>query len=231
MKLILKEKAVKMRKEGRSYNEILQEVLVSKSTLSLWLRSVGLSKMQKQRLTDKKRNSIERGWKAWNDIRVKKVRAIKEAAIAEINDMRIDRNTLLIIGAMLYWGEGAKEKEYRPGQGIIFSNSDKYMIKLFAKCLRDIFHVQKNDISYDICIHENYKQRSEEIVAYWKAELDEFTNNFGKIYYKKHNITSKRRNNGNNYFGLVRLKVTKSSSITRRIAGLVEGICIKCGVV
>ena len=83
----------------------------------------------------------------------------------------------------------------------------------------------------NIYIHENYKYRKEEIVAYWKAELDEFTNNFGKIYYKKHNITSKRRNSGNTYFGLVRLKVTKSSSITRRIAGLVEGICNTCGVV
>jgi len=46
-------KAIELRKKGLSYSEILKCVPVAKSTLSLWLRSVGLSKKQRQRLTDK----------------------------------------------------------------------------------------------------------------------------------------------------------------------------------
>lgn len=49
----LKEKAVALRKEGKVYSEILKEVPVAKSTLSLWLRDVGLAKAQKQRITQK----------------------------------------------------------------------------------------------------------------------------------------------------------------------------------
>lgn len=231
MKNLHKEIAIKLRKEGKSYNEILKEVHVAKSTLSLWLRSVGLSKMQKQRLTDKKRASIERGWKAWNQIRVEKTKSLIQKARDEVYFMTLDKNTLLLIGVALYWAEGSKEKEYKPGQGVVFSNSDRYMVKFFAMWIRDILQIQKERIYYDIYLHESYKNRKDKIIAYWRAELDEFTNNFGKIYYKKHNITSKRRNSGNTYFGLVRLRITKSSNITRRIAGLVEGICAKCGVV
>ncbi len=56
-----KEKAIALRRKGLSYSEILKEIPVAKSTLSLWLRSVGLAKKQKQRLTEKKRLGQLRG--------------------------------------------------------------------------------------------------------------------------------------------------------------------------
>ena len=59
-----KQRAITLRKQGLSYNEILKKVPVSKSSLSLWLRSVGLAKEQKQRLTEKKLTSMKRGWEA-----------------------------------------------------------------------------------------------------------------------------------------------------------------------
>jgi orotate phosphoribosyltransferase-like protein len=36
--LTLKNKAVSLRKQGKTYSEILKEIKVAKSTLSLWLR-------------------------------------------------------------------------------------------------------------------------------------------------------------------------------------------------
>ena len=44
-------KAVNLRKSGKTYSEILKIVPVAKSTLSIWLREVGLSKVQKQTIT------------------------------------------------------------------------------------------------------------------------------------------------------------------------------------
>ncbi len=46
----LRETAVAMRKEGRSYREIPAEVGVAKSTLSLWLRDVPLTEEQQRAL-------------------------------------------------------------------------------------------------------------------------------------------------------------------------------------
>ena len=50
----LKSKAIELRKQGFSYSEILKQIPVAKSTLSVWLKNVGLSKKQKQKLTKKK---------------------------------------------------------------------------------------------------------------------------------------------------------------------------------
>ena len=56
-----KNKAIELRQKGLSYKEILEQIPVAKSSLSLWLKSVKLSTNQKQRLTDKKRLSALRG--------------------------------------------------------------------------------------------------------------------------------------------------------------------------
>ena len=58
----LKQKAIKLRRQGKTYSEILTEVPVAKSTLSLWLREVDLSITQKQRITEKKKKSTKKGW-------------------------------------------------------------------------------------------------------------------------------------------------------------------------
>lgn len=72
MKKTLKLKAILLRKKGFSYSEILQQVPVAKSTLSLWLRSVHLAKKQKQQLTQKKLLAIQKGWEARKKQRIEK---------------------------------------------------------------------------------------------------------------------------------------------------------------
>jgi len=57
-------KAIALRRQGLSYREVLAQVPVAKSALSLWLRELLLSKRQKQRLTEKKKASLQRGWAA-----------------------------------------------------------------------------------------------------------------------------------------------------------------------
>jgi hypothetical protein len=45
-----REQAIAFRQQGLSYSEIRQRVPVAKSSLSVWLRQVGLSEWQRQRL-------------------------------------------------------------------------------------------------------------------------------------------------------------------------------------
>src|SRR5207247_3622548 len=51
-KPVERERAIELRRHGLSYREIRAQVPVAKSTLSLWLRQVGLANAQRQRLAD-----------------------------------------------------------------------------------------------------------------------------------------------------------------------------------
>ena len=87
VKLKEKELAIKLRRRGLSYNEILRKVPVAKSSLSLWLKSVGLAKKQKQRLTKKKLAAARRGWEARRNKRLVSTTLIKDKARAEIKNI------------------------------------------------------------------------------------------------------------------------------------------------
>lgn len=117
-----KAEAIKLRKQGFSYSEILKEVPVAKSTLSLWLRSVGLAKRQKQRLTEKKLAALRRGWEVCRMKKLAQVKEIKNKAEKEVP--HLSKKDFWVAGIILYWAEGAKEKEYRRGEKVSFSNSD-----------------------------------------------------------------------------------------------------------
>jgi orotate phosphoribosyltransferase-like protein len=82
-----KEKAVKLRKRGFSYSEILKEIPVAKSTLSLWLRDIGLAKKQKQRLTKKKLDSALKGARSRREQRLIITKEIKDKARKEIGNI------------------------------------------------------------------------------------------------------------------------------------------------
>src|SRR3990172_10456311 len=111
MEIKLKKKAIILRKKGLSYSEILKKVPVAKSTLSDWLHSVGLSKKQKQRLTEKKLASIRRGWEKVKKIRLDRTQNIFNKSKEDISKLKINKDSLFLMGLMLYWAEGSKQKE------------------------------------------------------------------------------------------------------------------------
>lgn len=76
----LRQKAIALRQKGFSYSEILVQIPVAKSTLSLWLRSVDLSRPQPQRLTVLKLRAIKKGATARHAERLKLLAQIKKEA-------------------------------------------------------------------------------------------------------------------------------------------------------
>lgn len=231
MKSKLKVRAIKLRKRGLSYSEILQEVPVAKSTLSLWLRSVGLSKKQKQRITEKKLAAALRGSQARRIQRLVETEKIKKKAIREAQKIGIDSKKLWLLGIMLYWAEGDKEKSHMPSVGVGFINSDPNMIKIFLKWIEECLGIAKDQISFRIYLHENNIHRLNQIKKYWAENTGFPLGRFDKITLKRHKISSSRKNKGNSYYGLLKIQVLKSTKLNRRIAGWIEGICIQCGVV
>ncbi|MFA6251831.1 MAG: hypothetical protein WCX74_00270 [Candidatus Paceibacterota bacterium] len=215
-----KEKAVALRKSGLSYSEILKEIPVAKSTLSLWLRDVGLAKQQRQKITEKRIKGALRGANARKEQRIKTTKEIKDIARTEIGE--IVKRDLWLMGIALYWAEGAKEKDYGTKALVSFSNSDSKMILLFRKWLKDTFLVSDNDLIYELYIHETAD--IEKSKRYWINILS-IQNEEIRVYLKKNKVRTIRKNIENDYYGLVRIKVSKSTNLNRKIAGWVEGVC------
>ncbi len=229
MKAKLKEKVIALRKSGHTYSEILKVVPVAKSTVSEWLKDIGIAKSQKQAFTEKKRIASQSGGKARKEQRIKIFNKIVGEAEQEIGKMT--KRELWLIGTALYWAEGGKEKEYAPGSGINFSNSDPKMITLFVKWLIDITCVPKAQIKYEIYIHDNYKKEIFRFQKFWSGKTGFPLNCFNKIYFKKNKINSLRKNQGDLYFGVLRVKVSCSSTLNRKITGWVRGINKYWGIV
>ena len=218
--------AIRLRKKGLSYNEILLQVPVAKSTLSLWLRDIGLAKKQKQRLTDKKLKAGLRGAAIRKKQRVDITKRIKEKAGKEID--KISKRELWLIGIALYWAEGEKEKEYRSGVKLGFSNSDPRMVLLYIRWLKETCMVSSSDILYDIYIHETGNHQK--AIEFWHNLLS-LPKNKIRIYFKHNKIKKIRKNRQNKYYGLIRIQVRKSTNLNRKVTGWIEGICQQCGIV
>lgn len=224
--MIKKEKekieAIKLRKQGLSYSEILKHVSVAKSSLALWLQSVGLSKKQKQRLTEKKLASARRGALKKKEDRILRTKIIKENAEKEIAGVTARERWL--IGTALYWAEGSKEKEWAPGSRAQFINSDPLMIRFHIDWLLKICKIPKNMLVFDIYLHENHKHRIGEVIKYWSEHTGFLKDTFQHIYYKKNKINTKRKNTGDTYFGILKVNVKQSSHLNRKISGWINGI-------
>ncbi len=162
-----KEKAIILREQGYTYSEILKEVSVAKSTLSLWLKEVGLAKIQKQRITDKRILGALKGAKVRHLQRISSTQEIKDEAKKEVNCL--SKRELWLIGISLYWAEGSKEKDNGTRSGVVFSNSDAKIILLFVKWLRDVLIVNDQDLIYELYIHEVADVESAQI--YWSQIL------------------------------------------------------------
>lgn len=222
-----KERAVALRKKGLSYGEILKEIKVAKSTLALWLKDVGLAKAQKQRLTQKRLEAALRGAIAKHNQRIVTTERIKLEAQKEIKN--ISDRELWLIGVALYWAEGSKQRDSHPSVEARFTNSDLLMIRLYLKWLQKICKVAIEDIKFEIYIHETGNIGTAK--KYWANQLNLSVNEFQKIRLKKNKIKTLRKIIGENYHGLLRVTVRRSTILNRKITGWTEGICQNCGVV
>jgi hypothetical protein len=218
----LRDNAIKLRKKGLTYSEILKKVPVAKSTLSLWFRDVKLAKKQKQILSKKKLLSAKKGSETRHKEKIKNIERIKNNARKEVSNL--SNRELWLIGVALYWSEGSKEKDKRSSM-VEFCNTDPYMIKFYLYWLRYFLGVNvKNNVSFCIYIHKNKKHEIEKIKKFWSRKTKMPLNKFDRVFYKKHNTKTIRENTGTEYYGTLKIIVNKSTDMNRKIAGWIEGI-------
>lgn len=223
---IEKEKAIQLRRKGKTYSEILAEVPVAKSTLSTWLKSVALANPQKQRQSHKRLLAAKRGGLARKQMRLRELASSIEQGKREINVLS-DRE-LWLIGIALYWAEGSKQRNANISSGVIFANSDPKMIKTFLSWLC-LIHVPTSDIRFELYIHENRKENVSSFRRWWGTQIGVSTGAIDRIYFKKSNLKTNRQNTTDLYHGLLRITVRSSTTLNRKIYGWTEGIVASLG--
>lgn len=217
-----KHNAIALRKQGKTYSEILRVIHVAKSTLGIWLKDAKLSKYENQKFTEAKRLASLRGGRAKKDQRIKKQTKILSQSQSEIKN--ISDRELFLIGVVLYWAEGAKEKEYSPGSQLQFSNMDSRMIQIFLVWLIKVCKIDKNMIIFNIFLHQTHKSRVGEVRGYWSKITGFPVDNFSTVYWKRSELKTNRKNTEEKYHGVLKIKVRQSSDLVRKLAGWSEGI-------
>ena len=211
-----KEEAIRMRREGKTYTEILDTVHVAKSTLAIWFTEVGLAQSQEQRITALRIDVQKRGAQARRDNRLQE---IANSHVQGIHDVgRLSERELWLVGIALHWAEGSKQSVRVPSQGIIFNNSDPKMACVFMKWLEGL-GVSEEDIVFSLYVHVDRKKDILFFQKWWAQALRINTLQIQQVYLKQGNPKTKRSNVGDLYHGLIRIKVKKSTSLNRQVQG------------
>ncbi len=149
----VKKQAFLLRKEGKSYNSISQELNITKSTLSQWFLNVDWSQEVRKKLIESSKEKSRIHIENLNKTRGKNLEiSYKQAEDEALNDLaKLQYNPLFIAGVMLYWGEGDKRNK----NNVKFINTDPNMIVLYCDFLRKICDVPEEKIKAGLFIYDN----------------------------------------------------------------------------
>ena len=215
----VREEAIRLRLEGRSYSEIQATLGVSKSSLSLWLRDVPLTEEYRERLANKLRVAAQKRAASVRTASQTRARRLVDESAGEIGEL--SELELFVAGVVAYWAEGTKSKPWGPRAGVAFINSDPGMVKLFLAWLA-LLKIGLADLSFRIHIHESAD--IEGALRFWSGVVGCPAQRFQRTTLKRHNPRTVRKNVGADYHGCIIVKVKRSTDLNTRIRGWFDGI-------
>ena len=182
MKSEEKKIALKLRKEGKTYREILQQIDVSKGVLSLWLRNLPLSEKQLNRVTDlkdaareKASISIKRKWKEKYSIIYKNYKP-------PFND------PFFMLGLGLYMGEGSKYSRCIAR----LANSDYKILLIYKEWIERFF--AENTLKWRGCAATHSYENNDRIKKWWSRKLKLPLKQFNKTIVSTSKASKRKRN-------------------------------------
>lgn len=215
----LRARARRLREQGLTYNEIVAQLGVSKSSVSLWVRD--LPRPGRLSYQEWRQRSAEGRRKYWDERRplLEAAReAVRGGAAAEVG--RLSGRETIIAGAIAYWCEGAKSKPYRRQDRVVFTNSDPGLVAFFLRFL-DVAGVNRSTLVFRVQIHENADIDTAH--EFWRKVAGAGPEQFRKPSLKRHNPGTIRKNAGSDYHGCLRIEVRRSALLYRRIEGWARG--------
>jgi len=213
-------KALILRRTGKSLKKIATKLGVSVSIVSAWCREVELTEQQREKLKRRKVNirHLRRLAKQSHLAKISRIRKHFEDSFAEIKPLT--DNELFLTGLALYWAEGFKSvKESRLG----FCNSDPRMIKFMLRWFQKGLKISKQNFLLRTEFNESHKDRTEEIKIYWSKLTQIPLSQFEKPFYQR-SAWLKDYPNREDYFGVLRIRVRKSSELLYKTRGWIKGL-------
>lgn len=220
--------AIKLRKQGHSYNEITKTLGVPKSTLSGWLRDISLTENAQLRLKSRVREGLYNGLVKRNKLQTKRAqeRAKELQKEAACRITKISNHELLLIGVALYWGEGYKKLQVRNGREITshqisFTNADPKMIEWFISFLQKILDVKNDEL---VIVMRLYKHINEKVARdYWKIATGLSDSNFRSTTWLVSGASKRKRPQDSLPYGTLQVNVYSTEKF-HTLMGYIEGL-------
>lgn len=159
MKAKEKDIAIKLRKEGKTYKEILEKIQVSKSTLSLWLRNIPLPEGYLEKIKDIHERTLEKCAESVRNKWKKKHDKIYNEYKPLYND------PFYMIGLGIYMGEGNKYSRSIVG----LSNSNIKILLIYKEWIERFFAEEFFRWGGCVAIHDS--KNSEPAKKWWSHNL------------------------------------------------------------
>lgn len=219
-KSLLRLKSREFRKKGLGIKTIAHKLDVSASTVSLWCRDVQLTPDQIEKLSQNARDPYYGGRAAHiakqKKLREEKVKKLLDQGVKDVGGM--NKRDWFMSGIALYWAEGFKKDNL-----VGFANSDPSMINFFVHWLAFSCGVGKERLKLRVGVNEQYRNRIGEIETFWSKTLAIPRNQFQKPFFQKVQW-KKIYDHPENYHGVLRVRVAKSTDLLRKIHGWIEGM-------
>lgn len=216
----LRFEARSLRVEGLGIKTIAQKLGVSSSTASLWCRDIELTQDQLRKLSQNARDPYY-GRRAEHiakqkKLRDEKIRKFCDQGIKEVG--KFDKRDWLMSGIALYWAEGFKKDNM-----VGFANSDPTMVKFFIRWLEICCGIKRKNLKLRVGVNEQYRDKITQIEAFWSKILKVPKDQFQKPFFQRVQW-KKIYDHPEDYHGVLRIRVAKSTDLLRKIHGWIEGM-------
>lgn len=215
---IEKQRAIELRAKGMSYSLISEQLGVSKSTLSNWLKDLPYTP------NEEVLSRIRRGQGTYGlrrrQIRIDEIAMLKARGISEVG--KVSKRDLWMIGLGLWIGEGSKTMEQ-----IRLVNSDPRVVRLFIRWLREICELQDENITIAMHLYPDSDELSS--MKYWMNITKLPKKQFRKTQIDRR-LDKKRLKIGKTPYGTLHISVAsnlnpeKGVRLYRRMMGWISGV-------
>lgn len=211
--------AIKLRRQGKTYNAISSSLNIPKSTLSRWFLDLEIPASIKKRIWTNAQKTWAQSITLYNKKRaLDSLRSAQEAQELSAKDVgRLTFRELMLVGAALYWAEGNKRDRWR----IRFSNSDPAIIALMMRFFREICKVVEDKFIAEIHLYPHMPE--EEIRLFWSRLTKIPLSQFRKSYYAVSKSSKLKRPNNTLPYGTLQINIS-DVKLVNYIKGLILGL-------
>jgi hypothetical protein len=214
----LRERARALRRDGLSVPQISRELGIARS--SAWLITKDIAWTPGPNSAARRAESGRRYWEERLKLRAAERARVRAAALNEVGEL--SERELLLIGAAMYWAEGAKAEPWRERDEYLdFVNSDPDVIRLHMAWL-SLLDVPRDRVTYRLYIHESGDVPK--AIHFWAQVLEVGEDQIRVGALKRHNPKTRRKNRGAGYHGCLSVHVNGSTREYWRMDGLWAGI-------